>query len=150
MIRFYVSYLQSCGYAGMHCHDVIQAENWKEAYENFEDLIRASGKSRGTSYAVQSVGTPTACFKLFDQEESRDDVLERFNGDTLGDDCFVDPRAPAVEIITSEGQKEIKRILSWIKKFCAKEENIHMLIFLTVMSLVVVVAIVAAHITHGG
>lgn len=149
MTRFYVSYLQDCGFgAGMHCHDVVEAENWKEVYENFEDLIRAGGKSRGTNYSVQSVGTPTACFQLFDQEETRDDVLTRFTGDTLGDDCFIDPRAPIMEIITSEGPREMKRILNWIKRVFSKKENIHMLIFLSAFVLVAGLAIFAAHMTH--
>ena len=128
----------------MHCHDVVEAENWKEVYENFEDLVRVSGKSRGTNYSVQSIGTPTACFQLFDQEETRDDVLSRFHGDTLGDDCFVDPRAPVVEIIISEGPRELKRIWAGVKRICTDD----MFIFLSIFAFIAALAIFAAHMTH--
>jgi len=93
-MRYYVSWLQDCGFgAGMHCHSVVEAEGWQEVFDNYEKLAREAGKRDGHNYCVNGIGTPTACFLLYDQEESSPNVLERFIKDTL-DDQYTDPRTP--------------------------------------------------------
>ncbi len=93
-MRYYVSWLQDCGFgAGMHCHSVVEAPNWEEAFSRYEDLAREAGKREGNSYAVFGIGTPVACFLLEDQEEPSSQVLDRFRADTL-EDQYTDPRTP--------------------------------------------------------
>lgn len=51
MGRFYVSYLQDCGYgAGMWCHGVVEAESISFAKKHWADLLRGQG------FSVQLVG----------------------------------------------------------------------------------------------
>lgn len=88
MVRFYVSYIQDCGWAAMWCHSVIEAESLSDATENWQQYIRDQGYRCNPAYGEE----PEELFELAGElaDKSDDEVKEFLSGPP---ECsFHDPR----------------------------------------------------------